>query len=365
MPSMGPPPFGSGNGLTAIHVAGAQIFLQWGHRLSAVETSRKGRVSFFLMYLQWGHRLSAVETQLPGVQYPAPVPPSMGPPPFGSGNTLHQPPRTDSPSIHLQWGHRLSAVETMVRLRKWGGSTPTFNGATAFRQWKLGPDNPDQHLYLLPFNGATAFRQWKLGISLQQYMVDSYLQWGHRLSAVETHLEAQGAIPLRIPSMGPPPFGSGNNSFCTVNWSFRASLQWGHRLSAVETTWATRPPCWSAPSFNGATAFRQWKRHGPTAGGVSSSPFNGATAFRQWKRFWRRNLATPSSSLQWGHRLSAVETGEVHRDVSYEPFILQWGHRLSAVETPIPLPSLSLLLVLQWGHRLSAVETWLLTSEAW
>ena len=40
--------------------------------------------------------------------------------------------------LTLQWSHRLSAVETSRWLCD---GTPTkwaFNGATAFRQWKLG-----------------------------------------------------------------------------------------------------------------------------------------------------------------------------------------------------------------------------------
>ena len=40
-----------------------------------------------------------------------------------------------------------------------------------------------------------------------------------------------------------------------------------------------------------------------------------------------------SVALQWGHRLSAVETGEVIADAPPLDPELQWGHRLSAVET--------------------------------
>ena len=35
--------------------------------------------------------------------------------------------------------------------------------------------------------------------------------------------------------MGPPPFGSGNYSALTGSGFALAALQWGHRLSAVET----------------------------------------------------------------------------------------------------------------------------------
>ena len=88
-------------------------------------------------------------------------------------------------------------------------------------------------------------------------------------------------------------------------------LQWGHRLSAVETGSARRPPWYPSQRFNGATAFRQWK---PPDRGM-----------------WRARC----SMLQWGHRLSAVETvTTISR--SAQNTMLQWGHRLSAVETGDP-----------------------------
>ena len=68
------------------------------------------------------------------------------------------------------------------------------------------------------FNGATAFRRWKL------------------------------------PKKGPRPE------------TRHLALQWGHRLSAMET-------------FPAQTAVRQW-----------SSSFNGATAFRRWKRLFVARL---------------------------------------------------------------------------
>ena len=60
--SMGPPPFGSGNpNVYDCHVYGYDT-LQWGHRLSAVETTRESEYDEETILLQWGHRLSAVET---------------------------------------------------------------------------------------------------------------------------------------------------------------------------------------------------------------------------------------------------------------------------------------------------------------
>ena len=37
--------------------------------------------------------------------------------------------------------------------------------------------------------------------------------------------------------------------------------------------------------------------------------------------------------LQWGHRLSAMETSRIGGDGNLLASPLQWGHRLSAMET--------------------------------
>ena len=131
--------------------------------------------------------------------------------------------------------------------------------------------------------------------------------------------------------MGPSPFSDGNRS-CnswleSVTPSFNGAiafqrwkhagitmmidktrdLQWGHRLSAMETGYGGHGlGCWWS-SFNGAIAFQRWKRpdhrdnHGsdrpsmgpsPFSDGnnprfrpswLYPSPFNGATAFQRWK----------------------------------------------------------------------------------
>ena len=87
----------------------------------------------------------------------------MGPPPFGGGNLA-------------------SALDRL-------GGTSGFNGATAFRRWKLVAG---QGCIARPqrFNGATAFRRWK----------------------PEEDLEVPADLALA--SMGPPPFGGGN-----LTWS--------------------------------------------------------------------------------------------------------------------------------------------------
>ena len=91
--------------------------LQWGHRLSAMETS------------VWGHRLSAMET-------------GVGP-----------------IAIVLQWGHRLSAMETHTRRASMGPPPFASMGPPPF-----GDGNqpvPNRRRVCTCFNGATAFRRWK------------------------------------------------------------------------------------------------------------------------------------------------------------------------------------------------------------
>ena len=136
----------------------------------------------------------------------------------------------------------------------------------------------------------------------------------------------------RTPSMGPPPFGDGNSprppsTACRRSpfngatafrrWKLakasfdglqEVTLQWGHRLSAMETSPGTRAGAGAACSFNGATAFRRWKPAGQPSRPKRPGSFNGATAFRRWKRMLTVPAGTPAEYLQWGHRLSAMET---------------------------------------------------------
>ena len=92
------------------------------------------------------------------------------------------------------------------------------------------------------------------------------------------------------------------------------------------------------------------------ASGTWRGRFNGATAFRRWKRPTKRVMNTDFPLLQWGHRLSAMETGPVPSLLTARTR-LQWGHRLSAMETTDPNPRCWRCDKLQWGHRLSAMET--------
>ena len=85
-------------------------YLQLGHRLSAVEILEIEDVTSGQERLQLGHRLSAVEIGGKGMADNGLHSPSIGPPPFGSGNSA-----ATGGELHelglLQLGHRLSAVE--------------------------------------------------------------------------------------------------------------------------------------------------------------------------------------------------------------------------------------------------------------
>ena len=171
-PSMGPPPFGDGKPLHAT-------------ALSANYTSWQQPSP---TNLQWGHRLSAMETQL-DVGLPngatagfgdgnfaiASLGAFNGATAFGNRGTnaipwlIHR-----KPSIAFRHGtHRDLAAGHHVIIPSMGPNEPamlvssTFNGATAFRRCMPGPMGP--------------------------YLTGSAR---HRLA--------------RRPSMGPPPFGDGN-----------------------------------------------------------------------------------------------------------------------------------------------------------
>ena len=154
---------------------------------------------------------------------------------------------------------------------------------------------------------------------------------GHRLSAMETLQQLEMRLEAMVPSMGPPPFGDGNFGGEYSLMAISGILQWGHRLSAMETAKLLSSAI-KEQSLHGATAFRRWKLAAATIG------------------------LTPASILQWGHRLSAMETGKTLLAIT--PKVnLQWGHRLSAMETYLAKRQKESVGHLQWGHRLSAMET--------
>ena len=198
----------------------------------------------------------------------------------------------------LQWGHRLSAMETVIQsLVPVRAGWKPFNGATAFRRWK--PRTPMALGVLPPSMGPPPFGE-KPRTPMALSLGYSRLQWGHRLSAMETFgpclclrvsqpsmgpppfgdgTFVGGSVLFAVhPSMGPPPFGDGNTDYlkspprCSMGpppfgdgnviCSYLPPLlQWGHRLSAMETPPSRLRAPEASPHgpFNGATAFRRSK----------------------------------------------------------------------------------------------------------
>ena len=293
---MEPPPFSDGN---------AHCWTGGNHFLL--------RFNGATAFRQWKQGSNKRDCDL---RYPA----SMGPPPFGSGNKVPTN-GTVTSGIRLQWGHRLSAVETRPyqRIHSLGYHAsmgpPPFGSGNMTSSWPCG-------IFWMGFNGATAFRQWKRRERPQHPQL------------------------FLCASMGPPPFGSGNERSAQYLSGAVKTLQWGHRLSAVETRWPRRNTPQSPPSFNGATAFRQWKHQGRPGTKPRTRRFNGATAFRQWKLYQADAI---------GHRLSAWKLGHCQSFNGATAF-RQWKRPAFPHVGTISMgpPGIG---VLQWGHRLSAVET--------
>ena len=206
VPSMGPPPFGDGNctrGPCKYYHAfnGATAFRRWKrerrevHRAIDTIGPSMGPPPF---KHPAGHRLSAME-------------PSMGPPPFGDGNGLGMPERFSGHSVPSMGPPPFGDGNgDFGGLHQRVHGHP-FNGATAFRRWKLGAYRvqPAFQVYFRPFNGATAFRRWKQPLPA--------------LTACRNDTPFNGATAFRRWKLG-----------CLVREA---------RFS----------------SFNGATAFRRWK----------------------------------------------------------------------------------------------------------
>ena len=221
----------------------------------------------------------------------------------------------------LQWGHRLSAMDTSMTT--WCARSGTvfgdcFNGATAFRRWirpgRCGSRSPKQPC----FNGATAFRRWILDgpafAPVRPVLAsmgpppfgDGYVARGSPMS------QAQGVEA----SMGPPPFGDGYIKLEEGSEPFALASMGPPPFGDGYITRITAGPC-SPACFNGATAFRRWIL--PHDGGEHPD-FDPAT-------------------LQWGHRLSAMDTeleqlgtrAELRASMGPPPFGDGYANRASCV----------------------------------
>ena len=305
--SMGPPPFGDGKGSRIVANAwpgacfnGATAFRRWkvapADSLASRNPSR----------LQWGHRLSAMERGGAGGLLPPVLGRFNGATAFRRWKAHNNLVLRNDP-WKLQWGHRLSAMERPNLGGVNDGSLFRFNGATAFRRWKAGPHRAARPRLGSRFNGATAFRRWKAQAAYQAESTSERFNGATAFRRWKEEADADVWFGVVGASMGPPPFGDGK------------VLVVMHRLFAVHASMGP-PPFGDGKTatissgtgytagFNGATAFRRWKGQGHNRLASVLLRFNGATAFRRWKAGQFQGSLNVSSLLQWGHRLSAMES---------------------------------------------------------
>ena len=180
--------------------------------------------------------------------------------------------------------------------------------------------------------------------------------------------------------MEPPPFGDGNIAVVNRGEVEYRELQWSHRLSAMETTMTEtyettiNAASMEPPPFGDGNFVSQRDE------GQEQLGFNGATAFRRWKRELDNGLHRNCRQLQWSHRLSAMETACPYVQLtltfraSMEPPPFGDGnqrcrlrnhvHTVASMEPPpfgdgngMMVRRRLLIPALQWSHRLSAMET--------
>ena len=206
-PSMGPSPFSDGRKWHRFSFNSSHDILQWGHRLSAMEGCTAAKCGFQVWCaLQWGHRLSAMEgTPRPKCH--------ISPVPFNGAIAFQR------------WKDNRT-----IRLSR--GQAPSM-GPSPFSDGRGGTVEEEGRYSGESFNGAIAFQRWKDITPAFSSKDMWYLQWGHRLSAMEGSTKSfsqsalrafNGAIAFQrwkvragrrcwrrrlLPSMGPSPFSDG------------------------------------------------------------------------------------------------------------------------------------------------------------
>ena len=86
--------------------------------------------------------------------------------------------------------------------------------------------------------GPPPFGDGKIQLERSVSGLIGWLQWGHRLSAMERFQEHRQGVLGKLASMGPPPFGDWKEFSSSRRRGKFHRLQWGHRLSAMERTGA-------------------------------------------------------------------------------------------------------------------------------
>ena len=272
-----------------------------GQRLSALDTKRAHPVDGRIGRLQWGQRLSALDTRACGEMAESRGWASMGPTPFSVGYMDGHAMNCDV-QAELQWGQRLSALDTLRWRTGRTSACDSFNGANAFQRWiPVGGISAGASMGPTPFSVGYTCSSPTKSTSSRASMGPTPFSVGYRFDA--------GTPPSLcvLASMGPTPFSVGYSEKA-------AALYPGHAASM-----------------------------GPT-------PFSvGYTAGEYWQTIH-------GTELQWGQRLSALDTSIIPREVKAMAE-LQWGQRLSALDTSMLYCPHCDVWVLQWGQRLSALDT--------
>ena len=168
------------------------------------------------------------------------------------------------------------------------------------------------------------------------------LQWGHRLSAMETTCQFNAAGPVcclfAVPLQWGHRLSAMEMTIVQAEVGRGYELQWGHRLSAMETSKSGRARNITSSGFNGATAFRRWKRRDSNRS-QKSPPLLGRRASMGPPPFGDGNRTGPLRLMRQARKASMGPPpfGDGNWQLNPEEhrawLLLQWGHRLSAMET--------------------------------
>ena len=168
--------------------------------------------------------------------------------------------------------------------------------------------------------------------------------------------------------MEPQPFGHGNHAMRNLLILNMIAFNGATAFRPWKRPRRRRWP-WSWRPFNGATAFRPWKPRCPFVQlGPVAEPFNGATAFRPWKlalaplimdlfltfngatafRPWKPVVGYLKGFISGGNVPSMEPQPFGHGNKSCYGYAhqrpgkptLQWSHSLSAMETSETSPSM-------------------------
>ena len=178
-----------------------------------------------------------------------------------------------------------------------------------------------------------------------------WLQWGQRLSALDTVHNPLRMRSISFASMGPTPFSVGYRHVGRDRSSPERNDHASMGPTPFSVGYSTAPP---APPvrrkrLNGANAFQRWiptflipAFAGMTFASMGPTPFS--VGYIKTYSLDPRNFYAP----QWGQRLSALDTCS-RRQTRARRQPPQWGQRLSALDTAFS-PRFSLIIPLFGGE---------------